>query len=179
MITKAIDLLPLAALIVACAVASVTDVRTRKIPNYIPIFVFSCALIFQACHGWLPLLQSLGIAFAVLLAGWVLFALRWMGGGDIKLLAAGAALVGPPHAANFLWFSIMSGGVLSIIAIVLRRQILATIPSLIIRVQQAPRNPKVLLDAQNRSVLPYALAIAAGAVETAFSHYIPVALRIT
>ena len=181
MSTQLISMLPAVALIVACAFASVSDLRTRRIPDAIPLAVFALALVVQSIAGWQYALESIGIGFAVLVVGTLLFKFGWMGGGDIKLLAAGSALVGPHQAANFLYFSMMAGGLLSLIVIVLKKQIIATLPSLIYRVQSASKDPSSLLQqAQSRSVLPYALAIAAGAVATTFSlHFIPVALRIT
>src|SRR4029450_2877695 len=79
------------------AVASITDVRTRRIPNLLTFGAAIAALLFHVSTGGASgLITSAG--------GWMLgaalffpvFALRGMGAGDVKLLAAVGAWVGPP-----------------------------------------------------------------------------------
>jgi len=84
--------LPLVALLTW---AAVTDVRERRIPNWLTLTVLLSGLA-QSCTRWalIPLSQSLYgllVAFAV---GIVLYALGARGGGDVKLLSGIGAWIG-------------------------------------------------------------------------------------
>ena len=85
--------LPLVALL---AWAAATDVRMRRIPNWI---CFALALSGLACAagGWigLPLKQALIGAGAGLVIGTIFMALGAWGAGDAKLFAAIGAWAGP------------------------------------------------------------------------------------
>ena len=71
------------------ALASITDVRTRRIPNVLTFGATIAALLFHVSTG-----GTSGLTTSV--GGWMLgaalffpvFALRGMGAGDVKLLAA-------------------------------------------------------------------------------------------
>ena len=65
--------------------------------------------------------------FAVLAAGMALWAPGWLGGGDVKLLAAGALWFGWPDVVSFLVWSMLAGGVLALV-LVLARRIAPAIP---------------------------------------------------
>lgn len=94
------------ALAVGCA-ACFTDVRSRRIPNALTFGAAAAAVVF---HTLAP--QGTGLVSA--LAGWfvgalimfVPFALRGLGGGDVKLIAALGAWVGP---ANAVWLALYAG----------------------------------------------------------------------
>ncbi len=82
----------------ALLLATITDIRRRKIPNYI---TFTTALLAFVMHAWLGGLSGLGaslLAFAVWFAlGFAFYAIgpgRGIGGGDIKLIMAIGALCG-------------------------------------------------------------------------------------
>ena len=78
------------------ALASITDVRTRRIPNVLTFGATIAALLFHVSTG-----GTSGLTTSV--GGWMLgaalffpvFALRGMGAGDVKLLAAVGAWLGP------------------------------------------------------------------------------------
>jgi prepilin peptidase CpaA len=99
--------------IVACAF----DIRTRRIPN---VLTFSAALAGLLFH-----VVQAGAAGAQLAAGgWVVglllllpyFALGGMGGGDVKLVAALGAWLGPSHA---FWVAVYAGLVGGVFAVCL------------------------------------------------------------
>jgi prepilin peptidase CpaA len=101
--------------IVIAVLAAVVDVRTRRIPN---LLTFGAAAVAFAWHLWSG--GPSGLMTAAL--GWCcgvalffpFFALGGMGAGDVKLLAALGAWLGP---ALVLWtalFSAMAGGVQAI-----------------------------------------------------------------
>jgi prepilin peptidase CpaA len=104
--------------VVAVAVAAVAmawDLKTRRIPN---LLTFGAALAAVATHaytggpaaaGWSVLGWLVGVAFFL-----PIFALGGMGAGDVKLLAALGAWLGPGQTVWLALFSLIAGGVLGI-----------------------------------------------------------------
>jgi prepilin peptidase CpaA len=97
------------------AVATFTDLRSRRIPNWL-VFPFLLAgfVVSGALHGWAGIRHSLaGMALGALLFG-VLCALGGMGMGDVKLVAAIGAWIGSAQLLIALVLTAMAGGVLAI-----------------------------------------------------------------
>ena len=96
--------------------ACVTDVTTRRVPN---VLTFGAALIGVAVH--IMLSGPRGAMFAVI--GWAiglllflpLFALRGLGGGDVKLLAAFGAFVGPRLVVWTGLYGAIAGGLFAVV----------------------------------------------------------------
>jgi prepilin peptidase CpaA len=108
---------------VLMAAAAIEDFRRLIIPNLVPALL--CAawpLYFAATHDVVggpgaaarEVLASLGVAFAVFLVGAVLFARGWLGGGDVKLLAAAALWSGPAGLPQLLMLTGVIGGGLAL-----------------------------------------------------------------
>jgi prepilin peptidase CpaA len=76
--------------------ASVIDLRTRRIPNWLVVPFLAAGLAIQSvAGGWSGAGRSLsGVGLAVLLFGLPCF-LRAMGMGDLKLAAGVGAWIGP------------------------------------------------------------------------------------
>jgi prepilin peptidase CpaA len=93
MIPKVLTLLPMLALLTW---AAVQDVRTRRIRNWLTLSLAGSGLLASLVpHGGVTPTQSLmglGVGFAIPFA---LFVLGALGGGDVKLLAAIGAWIGP------------------------------------------------------------------------------------
>jgi prepilin peptidase CpaA len=92
----AVEPLVLAALIVALLIAPITDIRTHKIPNWVTFpVIFLALLVYSKISGFQGLLfsaEGLGRGFILLLP----FHLAGgTGAGDVKLLAATGAALGP------------------------------------------------------------------------------------
>lgn len=109
--------------LVACA----WDLRTRRIPNELTFGA--------AAAGFLVLAWTHGIAGAASsLAGWVCgvalffpwFALRGMGGGDVKLLAAFGAWLGPADTVQLALTAAIAGAILGV-AVAVARHYLGTL----------------------------------------------------
>ncbi|WP_343348266.1 prepilin peptidase [Sphingomicrobium sp. XHP0239] len=105
----------LAALMVYMAVR---DVQTRRIRNWIVLVTAVGALLFWWSIGlplWPDAALRVATAMAVFIVCYVLFLMRLMGGGDVKLATALALWF--PWAAMIQFLVIMSlaGGVLSLV----------------------------------------------------------------
>jgi prepilin peptidase CpaA len=97
------------------AVAAAWDVRTRRIPNALS---FGAAAAAIAAHGFVAGTAGAGWSLAGWLAGVALFlpffALGGMGAGDVKLLAALGAWLGPSATIWIALFSTIAGGVIGL-----------------------------------------------------------------
>ena len=133
----------LGALAIALLVAAVTDLRRRQIDNWLNAALVVGAPLFWWASGlslWPGVAIQIGLALGtfVVLAG--LFALRAMGGGDVKLLTALALWFDPASFLRLLFMMALVGGLLTIgmgAWHVMRRQ-------------------------RDRLAIPYGVAIAAG-----------------
>ena len=100
-----------AVLVLAC----IFDVRTRRIPNALTFSAIASALLFHALNGGLSAAGwSLAGCFLGLALFFPMFALRGMGAGDVKLLAAVGAWLGPSEVAMVALAASLAGGVLAI-----------------------------------------------------------------
>ncbi len=112
--------------VVIAVLAIQTDVRTRRIPNLLtfPALLAGIAVnTWQAqdhLHGALMALAGAVIAGGLLIPGWMA---RYMGAGDVKLMAALGAWLGFPRGLYALLVALVAGGVLAVVVAV-RQQIL-------------------------------------------------------
>lgn len=110
----------LAALLLA---AAWTDLRRGKIPNALTVSGLIAGLALSSAAGLGVLVgsvQAVALAFAL---GLALFAGRVLGGGDVKLLIALAAMLGLSSFAVALALTALAGGALSL-AVAARRGLL-------------------------------------------------------
>ncbi len=107
----------LIALAIALVFAAFTDIRRRQIDNWLNLAIALGAPVFWWASGlslWPGVALQLGVALAAfaLFAG--LFALKMMGGGDVKLLTALALWVEPAQFLQLLMVMAIAGGVLTL-----------------------------------------------------------------
>jgi prepilin peptidase CpaA len=104
------------AVLVVCVAACVTDFRSRRIPNVLTFGAAAAAIGFHALTGgWSGLGGSL--------AGWAVgvavfapfFVLGGMGAGDVKLLAAIGAWLGPLDTVWTALYTMIAGGMLALV----------------------------------------------------------------
>ena len=122
-------------LLVPVAVALVCDLRTREVPDWIPLVIVAWACLATALGlhkvTWIGLiagaLLGLGLGAAV-------FYLGWPGGGDVKLLAAIGAAVGPWALLSILAWMALAGGVLALIAAARGKRDFAYVPAIAVGV---------------------------------------------
>lgn len=152
----------------ACLVACVTDARTRRIPNAVTFTALGIALVFAAFHGPLAFAEAFGVAALIIAAGSVALALGWLGGGDVKLLAAGAATIGFPSFIFVLAYIAIAGGLFAAVT-AWRDGRLRTVLTHI--VHSVAGKTAIVADPRARRV-PYAFAICAGTAYFAASESI-------
>lgn len=122
------------ALTVALA-ACITDLRTRRIPNSLTFTAALAALVFHTITGGTEGLKDAGIGWLTAAAIFIIpFALRGLGGGDVKLLAALGAWLGASDALSLAASTAIAGGVLAIVVAIARGYL-----------RQALRNIRLLL----------------------------------
>ena len=98
------------------ALACVTDLRTRRIPNVLTLSAAAGAVLFHlATGGWQAAGWSLVGLFVGALSFFPMFALRGMGAGDVKLLAAVGAWLGPGQVAMVALATSLVGGVMAVV----------------------------------------------------------------
>ncbi len=96
--------------------AAKTDIFTMTISNRLTIGL-AVAFLPVGLMVNLSLAQwgiHLGLGFAGLIAGMILFALRFMGGGDAKLIAAACLWLGPNGCLAFVVYTALAGGALTL-----------------------------------------------------------------
>ncbi len=145
--------------------ATVTDLRSFRIPNRISIAVAGLFGAY-AMAGYADPLGGLlagGIVFA---AGVFMFARGWMGGGDVKLLAAVSLWAGTEHVLPMLLIVTVTGGVMS--AVEWAR--LGGFNRFLMRFVPVTGDAPTLAQAREQAVVPYAAAILAGALYVGVSH---------
>jgi prepilin peptidase CpaA len=102
--------------VVVAATACVYDLRTRRIPNALTFGAALIALLFHALTGGPSALAMAG-------GGWLLgiglfvpfFMLGGLGAGDVKLLGAIGAWLGPASVLRVGLYSALAGGVFAVV----------------------------------------------------------------
>jgi prepilin peptidase CpaA len=137
----------------------VSDVRTRKIPNALPITLAVFGLAMGALGGWRGFASSLAAGLLLLVIGTLPFGLGLIGGGDIKLLAACGSVFGLSQVLPLVLYTALMGGVLALVVAAVTGELRAVLAR--VRHAVAPQlgGPGPLT---KRLRLPYAVAIAAG-----------------
>jgi prepilin peptidase CpaA len=165
----------LAVLAVACT-AVVFDVRTRRIPNLLNFGAAAAALIFAFVAAGTSGATTAAAAWLVGAALFFpIFALGGMGAGDVKLLAALAAWLGPMDAVYLALFTSMAGGVAALALAVGRgylRQAFSNMWLMLMhwRVAGPAPVPGFTLTDGRAPRLAYAIPIAMGALCTLWRH---------
>ncbi|MBP7569568.1 MAG: prepilin peptidase [Acidobacteria bacterium] len=153
-------------------IASCVDIRTRRIPNYLTLSGLLAGLGVQLAAGGVG-----GVAWSAagMLVGFALFMppflLGGMGAGDVKLLAALGAWLGPSLIVWTALYAALAGGVLAVIVAVSRGYLGRAVKNLGVLLstwRQAGIKPvePMTLATSGGPRLPYSLPIAAGLMAT-------------
>lgn len=159
--TLSADLAVIAFLGVAAA-AAFSDVRSLTIPNrYCLAIVLIYPIYVVTAESPVAWTAGLVVAGVVLAAGFLLFALGRMGGGDAKLLAAVSLWAGTELLLDFLLLTALAGGVMALFLWLNHRW--SRSPSLV-AFAATQASPEFA-----RQPMPYGLAVFVGAVYVAFT----------
>jgi prepilin peptidase CpaA len=142
--------------------AVVTDLRSRRIPNWLTGAI-AAGGFGLACGGGTvtPVQALLGmiVGLLLMLPGHVIGA---TGAGDVKLMAAIGAVVGPDLALRAFLYSAVAGGVFAI-AVAARRGVLATTLQDTSRLVTEPAMARQTIESSSRANrFAYGPAIAVG-----------------
>lgn len=107
----------LLALAIALLYAAFTDFRHRRIDNWLNATIAIGAPLFWLSNGLglVDVAWQIGLALATFAVLAALFAMRMMGGGDVKLLTALALWIKPALFLQVLVVMALVGGVLTIV----------------------------------------------------------------
>jgi prepilin peptidase CpaA len=151
-------------------IAGVSDIRSRRIPNWLTLSGVCAGLALNAATAGLAgfRLSAMGmlLGFGAYLA---LYSLRAMGAGDVKLMAAVGAIVGPAGWISVFVATAIAAGLLSLGLVIIKRRLRETLWNAFFIVGElahfrAPYKRRGDLDVKDgRSLkMPHGLAIAAG-----------------
>jgi prepilin peptidase CpaA len=114
----------LAALALLLLIAAATDLRARVIGNWLNLAIALLAPAYWFATGlapWPDMALQLTLGLGVFAAFAALFALGWMGGGDVKLLAALALWLPAFLVFKLLVLMSLIGGVLTVAYVAVHR----------------------------------------------------------
>lgn len=146
------------------AVAVITDLRSRRIYNKLTLPAACLGVLANTLHaGWAGTVASgQGWLLPVVLLS-VPFAMGWLGGGDVKLVAALGALRGADYVLATCLFTALFGGALAAVALGREGKLLPALRHLFFA-WWLPRANDGTDASKHRT--PYAPAIALGALTT-------------
>ena len=137
----------------SASLAAVIDVWSRRIPNWVTFGTLLAGVLINAwLHGFGGAINSLGGAALGLGMLLPFYAMRAIGAGDVKLLAAVGALVGPQALVSVAIYGALVGGAMSVFILVRRGLLTRTLGDML----------NGTLPRRSGAKAPYGLAIASG-----------------
>lgn len=167
-------------LIFCLVLAACMDYRTHRIPNWLVGWGSLLGVVlswlyppFHQTSAWWPI-QGLVMGLALFLP---FYLLGVMGAGDVKLMAMVGAFIGPSHVLWAALYTLVAGGVLALVWVLVRGTVgrlvrnLSTLFQLsFISLAQAGPPTLQVSAAASAGKLPYAMAIAIGTLTYLVRH---------
>ncbi|MBZ5557613.1 MAG: A24 family peptidase [Acidobacteriia bacterium] len=158
--------------VIVCAVVAgagsgaVIDLRTRRVPNWLTFGLAALGLLLALVRGQQPwyAIGGLGLGVALMLPGHVVGA---TGAGDVKLLAAVGAWLGPSGTVTAFLYSALAGGVIAIVVAVYRGRLRTTFARAAALARSGGALAAEIGRAPAEGRFAYAPAIAIGAIAVA------------
>lgn len=152
-------------------VAGLSDLRLRRIPNWLTVSALVLGIAFNTAllpHGFMQSCIGLACALAVYLP---LYLVRGMGAGDVKLMAAVGAIAGPANWFGIFLITALVAGAASLALVILRKRFRTTLRNLLgiasalwQRQLPAARNEHLRIDNPNALRMPHGAFIMSGAM---------------
>lgn len=161
-----------ALLVLLVSVAALYDLRQRRIPNWLSaaglLLGFAMnTFLFESAGFWTSL-EGAALALVVYVP---LFALRAMGAGDAKLMAAVGSITGPMNWIGVMILTALCGGVLAVLLVLGKGRVRHTLQNLKLiltswRFHHMPYNlsPELDVGSEKALRLPHAVSILLGSI---------------
>jgi prepilin peptidase CpaA len=162
---KAVQTTALVFAIAILAIIAYGDMHTRRIPNALAVAIAVLGLVRMILvHDLVAAGHTLAAAAAVFAIVFLLFSRGIVGGGDAKLLAAMALLIGYQDLFGFLFLMSICGGALALA--ILARDKFRSRFWILSRPVRGPSATQAVgcIAAPARSTVPYGVAIAVAGV---------------
>jgi prepilin peptidase CpaA len=116
-------------LLTLVAIAAIYDMRYRRIPNWLTLAGIIGGIAMNTFLGWDNPNRWAGLIFALkgmglgFIAYFALFALRAMGAGDVKLMAAVGAMAGWENWFGIFILTAVMGGILAVLVSIAKKRL--------------------------------------------------------
>jgi len=147
--------------------AAVFDYKYHRIPNAISLSGWIFGPVLYAVLDTLPGVASSLYGFLLIFALAIPFyILRWMGAGDVKLMASVGAVVGIEHAVTVFLGIVITGAVMGILMLLHRKLLAGSFQryGAMLGISMTLKKPMYLIpnEQEQKVIVPYALPIAIG-----------------
>ena len=167
-------------LLALLVVASVSDWRSYRIPNWLTFGGALFAVVYGTLAARTPVAGAMN-AFGGLIVGFaamlIFYAIGIMGAGDVKLMAMAGAFLGPQQTLMAVLFTFIAGGVAALAFAIHRRRlgpmldnVRAAAQGMVISTIAGVRPNESLRVSRSVGKLPYGICIGAGTTAQVLAH---------
>ncbi len=139
------------------AFAAANDLFTMIIPNRLSLLLIAGFFVLAGFGGmsFQDMAMHAGAGLIILVISFTLFSFGWIGGGDAKIASAVALWFGFPHLIEYLLYTSIFGGALTLLLLQFRQYPLPAVLS---------SQPWILHLHDKNTGVPYGIALAIGAL---------------
>jgi len=153
---------------VAMGAAAAIDLKSRRIPNALTISALVAGLVLRVPLGFEAVgVGILGAGLGLLLSG-PFFLAGALGGGDVKLIVAVGAFMGPAQLIGACLLIALIGGVVAVLDAARRGALRTALMNVVLLVvgwlSRGRSPPPPTLDSPSAMTIPYGVPIAMGAL---------------
>lgn len=141
-------------------IAAFTDLKRREIPNWLTLGGILAGIALNTWLAGLAGLKTAGMGLGLAALIFIpLFIMRWLGGGDVKIMGAIGSLAGPQYMIVIFVFDAILGGIAALVLIIVRGRLLKTLKN-IPRIFRLDRESELEAGGEKSLGLPRAVTIA-------------------